>query len=74
MDAIIIKVVLSGCRVLMMFLTAAVVYVLRKKMIGVRETREHNVEKAFHLIEMLEAMDNLVSLDTNVLYERLVIK
>lgn len=44
MDAIIITSVSSGYIVLLMFLTADVVYVLRKKVIVVREAREHNAE------------------------------
>ncbi|KAF3504366.1 hypothetical protein F2Q69_00039466 [Brassica cretica] len=49
-DAMIIKAVSSGCAVLLMFLTAAIVYVLRKKLIVVREAREHNAERAFNWI------------------------
>ncbi|KAG2325652.1 hypothetical protein Bca4012_040150 [Brassica carinata] len=59
-DAMIIKAVSSGCGVLMMFFTAAVLYVLRKKMIAVREAREHNAERAFNWIEMLEAMGEII--------------
>lgn len=49
-DAMIIKAVSSGCAALLMFLTAAIVYVLRKKVIVVREAREHNAERAFNWI------------------------
>lgn len=44
MDAIIITSVSSGYIVLLMFLTADVVYVLGKKVILVRASREHNAE------------------------------
>ncbi|KAG5402963.1 hypothetical protein IGI04_009082 [Brassica rapa subsp. trilocularis] len=59
-DALIIKVVSSLCGVLFMFATAGVLYFLRKKMIPVEEPREHNVEKAFNWIEMLDAMSDMI--------------
>lgn len=42
-----------------MFVTAGVLYLLRKKMIAVEEPREHNVEKAFNWIEMLDAIGDV---------------
>ena len=59
-DALIIKVVSSLCGVLFMFATAGVLYFLRKKMIPVEEPREHNVEKAFNWIEMLDAIGDMI--------------
>ncbi|KAH0931280.1 hypothetical protein HID58_008397 [Brassica napus] len=59
-DAIIIKVVSSVCGVLLMFVTAGVLYLLRKKMITVEEPQEHNVEKAFNWIEMLDAIGDMI--------------
>lgn len=46
----IIKAVSNGCAVLLMFLTAAIVYVLRKNLIVVTEAKEHNAERAFNWI------------------------
>lgn len=44
----------------MTFLIAAVLYLLRKKMRGVGEARENNIEKAFDWIEILESVCDMV--------------